>query len=92
MEMKLSTEDYDEIADRLFERIATRLPPAMSVVGQRNRKRLNLKQAAEYLNISDTTLYRWRETKPKLKRLEHLDGANSYFLSDELDDYLEQSN
>lgn len=91
MEMKLSTEDYDEIADRLFERIATRLPPAMSVVGQRNRKRLNLKQAAEYLNISDTTLYRWRETKPKLKRLEHLDGANSYFLSDELDDYLEQS-
>lgn len=91
MQIDFTGKDYDEIADRLFERIATRLPPTMGLVGQRNRKRLNLKQAAEYLNISDTTLYRWRETKPKLKRLEHLDGENSYFLSDELDDYLGQS-
>ena len=92
MQIDFTGKDYDEIADRIFERIATRLPPTIGLVGQRNRKRLNLKQAAEYLNISDTTLYRWRETKPKLKCLEHLDGANSYFLSDELDDYLEQSN
>ncbi len=29
MQMDFTDKDYDEIADRLFERIATRLPPTM---------------------------------------------------------------
>ena len=51
---------------------------------------LDIGQAAEYMNRSRSTIDRWRKTKPAFKVLEHIDGTSTYFLSNELDEYLNQ--
>ncbi len=87
-EVRMSDEDKQDIARLVLEGIFEMISPRMQLNKPRKNKRLNIKQTAEYLNTSVTTLNRRRKDTPELKALEHSDGSSSYFMSFELDEYL----
>ncbi|WP_025087822.1 helix-turn-helix transcriptional regulator [Ligilactobacillus apodemi] len=63
--------------------------PMMTMREKRSR-RLDIGQTAAYMNRSRSTIDRWRKNKPEFKMLEHIDGTSTYFLTNELDEYLNQ--
>ncbi len=90
MQIALSEEDARLIARYVVDELQARQPPQMATTKELKYRRLNIGQAAEYMNVSRETINRWRKNKPEFKVLEHIDGTSSYFLASELDKYLEQ--
>lgn len=90
MEITLSEEDAKLVARYVVDELLARQPAQMATTKEQRSRRLNIGEAAKYLNISRETINRWRKNKPEFKVLEHIDGTSIYFLSSELDEYLKQ--
>ncbi len=90
MQVTLSEEDARLIAKYVADELVARQPVQMMTMREKRSRRLNIGQAAEYMNISRETINRWRKNKPEFKVLEHIDGTSTYFLANELDEYLNQ--
>lgn len=90
MQVTLSEEDARLIAKYVADELIARQPVQMMTMKEKRSRRLDIGQTAEYMNRSRSTIDRWRKTKPAFKVLEHIDGTSTYFLSNELDEYLNQ--
>lgn len=90
MEIALSEEDAKLVARYVVDELLARQPAQMATTKEQRSRRLNIGEAAAYMNISRETINRWRKNKPEFKVLEHIDGTSIYFLSSELDEYLKQ--
>lgn len=90
MQVTLSEEDARLIAKYVADELIARQPVQMMTMKEKRSRRLDIGQAAKYMNRSRSTIDRWRKTKPAFKVLEHIDGTSTYFLANELDEYLNQ--
>lgn len=90
MQVTLSEEDARLIAKYVADELIARQPVQMATTKELRARRLNIGEAAAYMNISRETINRWRKNKPEFKVLEHIDGISTYFLANELDEYLNQ--
>lgn len=90
MQVTLSEEDARLIAKYVADELIARQPVQMATIKELRARRLNIGEAAAYMNISRETINRWRKNKPEFKVLEHIDGTSTYFLANELDEYLNQ--
>lgn len=90
MQVTLSEEDARLIAKYVADELIARQPVQMATTNKLRARRLNIGEAAAYMNISRETINRWRKNKPEFKVLEHIDGTSTYFLTNELDEYLNQ--
>lgn len=87
---RLIIEHFKVALNEVLDEREARQPVQMMTMREKRSRRLNIGQAAEYMNISRETINRWRKNKPEFKVLEHIDGTSTYFLANELDEYLNQ--
>lgn len=90
MQVTLSEEDARLIAQYVADELIERQPTQMTSTKKLRSQRVNIGEAAKYLGVSRTTINSWRNNKPEFKVLEHIDGTSTYFLTNELDEYLNQ--
>lgn len=87
---RLIIEHFKVALNEVLDEREARQPVQMATTKELRARRLNIGEAAAYMNISRETINRWRKNKPKFKVLEHIDGTSTYFLANELDEYLNQ--
>ncbi len=92
MEVTFSDNDMRTLARYVAEELRANqiVQQPMMTMKEKRSRRLDIGQAAEYMNRSRSTIDRWRKSKPEFKVLEHIDGTSTYFLTNELDEYLNQ--
>lgn len=87
---RLIIEHFKVALNEVLDEREARQPVQMATTKELRARRLNIGEAAAYMNISRETINRWRKNKPEFKVLEHIDGTSTYFLANELDEYLNQ--
>lgn len=87
---RLIIEHFKVALNEVLDEREARQPVQMMTMKEKRSRRLDIGQAAKYMNRSRSTIDRWRKSKPEFKVLEHIDGTSTYFLTNELDEYLNQ--
>lgn len=87
---RLIIEHFKVALNEVLDEREARQPVQMMTMKEKRSRRLDIGQTAKYMNRSRSTIDRWRKSKPEFKVLEHIDGTSTYFLTNELDEYLNQ--